>query len=135
MLPKNPEPGSAGDWLRRAKSDLALSRVPRPLDVMYNELCFHTQQAAEKSLKAVLIAEHVEFRRAHNIGYLLGLLSQEITLPPEVVAAVSLTSYAVMTRYPGDYEEITREMYQEAVRVARAVVSWAEQSIESGDCQ
>jgi len=135
MWPENPEPGSAGDWLRRAKSDLALSGVPRPLDVMYNELCFHAQQAVEKSLKAVLIAEHIEFRRAHNIGYLLGLLPPEITLPPEAVEAGILTSYAVMTRDPGDYEEITREMYQEAVRIARDVVRWVEQIIERGSCR
>ena len=135
MLPENPEPGSAGDWLRRAKSDLALSGVPRPPDVMYNELCFHAQQAVEKSIKAVLIAERIKFRRVHHIGYLLGLLPQEITVPPEVVEAVSLTSYAVMTRYPGAYEEITAEMYQEAVRIARDVVRWAEQIIERESCR
>jgi len=80
----------------------------------------------------VLIAEHVEFRFEHHIGYLLGLLPQEIPPPPEAVEAVTLTSYAVTTRYPGDYEEITREMYQEAVRIARDIVRWAEQIIERG---
>lgn len=45
MWPKNPEPGSVGDGLRRARSDLALAGICRPLDVMYNELCFHAQQA------------------------------------------------------------------------------------------
>ncbi len=130
MLPEHPGSGSAGDWLRRARSDLALAGVPRPPDVMYNELCFHAQQAVEKSLKAVLIAEQIEFRRVHHIGYLLGLLPQEIPLPPEAVEAVGLTSYAVMTRYPGEYEEITEEMYQEAVRIARNVVRWVEQIIE-----
>ena len=132
MLPEHPEPGSAKDWLRRAKSDLALSGVPRPPEVMYNELCFHAQQAVEKSLKAVLITEHIEFRRVHHIGYLLGLLPQEIPPPPEAVEAVTLTSYAVTTRYPGDYEEITKEMYQEAVHIARDIVRWAEQIIERG---
>ena len=130
MSPENPEPGSAGDWLRRAKSDLALSGVPRPPEVMYTELCFHAQQAVEKSIKAVLIAEHIEFRLEHHIGYLLGLLPRKIPSPPEAVEAVTLTSYAVMTRYPGDYEEITGEMYQEAVRIARGIVGWAEQIIE-----
>lgn len=130
MSPENPEPGSAGDWLRRAKSDLALSGVPRPPEVMYTELCFHAQQAVEKSIKAVLIAEHIEFRLEHHIGYLLGLLPRKIPSPPEAVEAVTLTSYAVMTRYPGDYEEITGEMYREAVRIARGIVGWAEQIIK-----
>ena len=129
MLSDTPAPGSPEDWLRRARSDLALSRVPRPPEVMYNELCFHAQQAAEKSIKAMLIAEQVKFRRVHQIGYLLELLPHEIPLPPDVIEAISLTSYAVTTRYPGEYEEITDEMYQEAVRLAQYVVGWAEQTI------
>lgn len=61
-----------------------------------------------------------------------GLLPQGIPQPPETIEAVTLTSYAVTTRYPGDYEEITREMYQEAVRIAQGIVEWAEQIIERG---
>ena len=60
----------------------------------------------------------------------MGLLPQEIALPAEAMEAAGLTSYAVMTRYPGDYEEITKEMYQEALRIARYVVGWAEKIIE-----
>ncbi len=131
MPPDTPVPGSPEDWLRRARSDLALSAIPRPSEVLYNELCFHAQQAAEKSIKAILLAEHVPFRRAHQIGYLLELLPHEIPLPPDVIEAISLTSYAVTTRYPGDYEEITDEMYQEAVYLARYVVEWAEEIIIS----
>jgi len=41
---ETPEPGSARDWLRRARSDFALARVGPQPDVMYNELCFHAQQ-------------------------------------------------------------------------------------------
>lgn len=132
MPPEDLEPGSAEDWLRRARSDLALAGVSRPSEVMYNDLCFHAQQAVEKSLKAVLIMERVDFRRVHHIGYLLRLLPQGIPQPPESVEAVTLTSYAVTTRYPGDYEEITREMHQEAVRIAQGIVEWAEQIIERG---
>jgi len=129
MPPETPAAGSSADWLRRARSDLALAGVPMPAGVLYNELCFHAQQAVEKSIKAVLIERGIEFRQIHNIAYLLGLLPPDVPLPPEGMEAVGLTSYAVMVRYPGDYEEITAEMYQDAVRIAQAILRWAEQII------
>jgi len=46
-------PGSAADWLARAKSDLAIAKAPLPQGAIYEDLCFHAQQAAEKALKAV----------------------------------------------------------------------------------
>ena len=47
-----PTPGSSADWLARARSDLALAKVPLPEGAMYEDLCFHAQQAAEKAVKA-----------------------------------------------------------------------------------
>lgn len=70
MPPEQPAPGSPADWLRHARSDLALARVPLPQDTLYSELCYHAQQAVEKSLKAVLIQRGIEFRRVHDIAYL-----------------------------------------------------------------
>ncbi len=123
---ETPEPGSARDWLRRARSDFALARVGPQPDVMYNELCFHAQQTVEKCLKAILIDRKIEFPRVHNIAYLFGLLPSDVDLPSAAIEAMGLTTYAVMTRYPGDYEEITPEMYQDAIRVAYAILYWAE---------
>lgn len=132
MPPDQPTPGSAIDWLRRARSDLALACAPRLPDVLYNDLCFHAQQAVEKSLKAILINYGIEFRKVHNIDYLVGLLPADLPLPPVIADAMSLTSYAVMLRYPGDYEEITEAEYQEAVQTARAILTWAEQVLSRG---
>jgi len=129
MPPDKPKPGSAADWLRRAHSDLALASIALPAGVLYTELCFHAQQAAEKSIKAVLVHYGIEFRKAHNIDYLLTLLPKEVPLPSEVEDAVGLTSYAVALRYPGDYEDVTEEAYREAIQAARVVVAWAEQII------
>jgi HEPN domain-containing protein len=67
MLLDKPSPGSAADWLRRAHSDLGLAGIALPCDVLYNELCFHAQQAVEKSIKAVLVHYGVEFKRVHDI--------------------------------------------------------------------
>jgi HEPN domain-containing protein len=135
MLPDKPLSGSAADWLRRARSDLALAGIALPRDVLYNELCFHAQQAVEKSIKAVLVHCGIEFRKAHNIDYLMTLLPPEVSMPPAAEEIVSLTSYAVMFRYPGDYEDVTEEEYQWAIQAARTVYAWAEQIVAKGDSE
>ncbi len=132
MCPEQVAPGSPADWLRRARSDLALASASPPQDVLFNELCFHAQQAVEKSIKAILIQRGIEFRKVHDIAYLLGLLPGDVSPPPEAVEAVGLTIYAVISRYPGDYEEITEEAYKEAVRIAQAVFTWAERLVQGG---
>lgn len=54
-----PAPGSPQDWLRYVRSDLALARTdPRP-GLLLESLCDHSQQAVEKSLKAVLVSLRV----------------------------------------------------------------------------
>jgi HEPN domain-containing protein len=44
-----------------------------------------------------------------------------------------LTQYAFETRYPGAFEPVTEEDYQEAVQVAEVVVEWAESVINGGN--
>lgn len=128
-MPDRPAPGSPADWLRRARSDLALASIALPAGVLYSELCFHAQQAAEKSLKAVLIHYGIGFRKVHDLDYLITLLRAPAPLPPEAEEIVALTSYAVMFRYPGDYEEITAEEHREAIQLAWTVYRWAEQIV------
>jgi len=125
-----PLPGSPADWLRYAHSDLQLARVRRPDKVLLEGLCFHAQQAAEKALKAVLIAKGVPPPKTHNIRTLLDLLPQDVIPPQEVESAASLTDYAVTSRYPGDFESVDEQEYKETVRLAETVVLWAEKIIQ-----
>jgi HEPN domain-containing protein len=123
--------GSAVDWLRYAESDLEIARINQSSLILLEGLCFHAQQAAEKALKAVLIAHAIPFPRTHNLATLLDLLPQDLLLPSEVEAAAILTDYAVLTRYPGNLEPVTEEEYHEAVRLAEVVVHWAGAFIRS----
>ena len=56
MLPETSAPGSPTDWLRHAYSDLALASITPSSQILLEQLCFHAQQAAEKALKAILVA-------------------------------------------------------------------------------
>ena len=126
-----PEPGSPAAWLQFARSDLALSRQADTPDVLRESLCFHAQQAAEKSIKAVLIHSGIEFPKMHSIERLFGLLPADVPRPPEYTATARLTRYAIALRYPHGEEPITKGRYAEAVRLAEAVLAWAEECVES----
>lgn len=85
-----PDPDTPEAWLAFAHSDLALAAATVP-GVMRENLCFHAQQAAEKSLKAVLIARKVVFPKTHSIKLLIELLPNDIERTPALLDAVSLT--------------------------------------------
>ena len=50
MPPPNPVPGTAREWLDRARGKLALAQQPLPPGAYYEDLCFLTQQAAELAI-------------------------------------------------------------------------------------
>jgi HEPN domain-containing protein len=125
MLPECPEAGTAADWLRYARSDLALAQVPAGKGILLETLCYHLHQAAEKSIKAVLVSRAIPFPKTHNLKILLELVPPTCTVPDAVQQSVVLTAYAVMSRYPGEYEPVTDEEYRTALALAKAVVAWA----------
>jgi len=119
--------GSAADWLRHARSDLAMAEAGQAeKDVLPESLCFHAQQAAEKALKAVLISANVEFPRTHNIKSLTELLPDTVPRAAILDDAATLTEYAVATRYPAETEPVTEDEFREALQSARGVVAWAQ---------
>jgi len=119
------------DWMRHAHGDLAIAKIPVSEEILFESLCYHAQQAAEKCIKAVLLHYGIDFPRVHSIERLIDLLPQDIQRTDELKAAASLTRYAAMLRYPGEFEEVTRKDHEEAVRLAEAVVEWAEDIIGS----
>jgi len=130
-LPERFPPDDPREWLNRARSNLALARKRSP-DVYLEDLCFEAQQAAEKAIKAVLIARGVEFPYVHDLARLLSLLGGSgETVPPEVRTAGKLTSYALITRYPGVVRPVTEREYEEAVEIAATVIRWAEERLRS----
>lgn len=132
-MPRNGEnAGSPADWLERAKSNLTRARQPKPKGVFYEDLCFDAQQAAEKAIKALLIAEAVDFRFVHDIGELLRSLEKEgAAIPSTIRDAAELTEFAVEARYPGPFEPVTEDEWKRAVALAEKVVSWVAEQLRT----
>ena len=127
--PERFPPDDPREWMNRARSNLVMAKNRIP-DAYLEDLCFDAQQAAEKAIKAIMIAREIEFPYVHDLGSLLSLL-EEIGEPvPETIrTAVSLTTYATATRYPNTGAPVTELEYQDAVAIAEAVVRWAEKRL------
>jgi len=73
-------------WLSRARTDLAAARVVfrRDPDVEPWIAVFHAQQAAEKAIKAILVARNINPPYVHDLSELAG------KLPPGAHAGASM---------------------------------------------
>ena len=81
MLPQNFNPGSPEEWLARSKSNLVRARnIPDEPGFLLEDACFDAQQSVEKALKAIFVHLKVPFPFTHNLGTLLNLLSESISI-------------------------------------------------------
>ncbi|MBI2924943.1 MAG: HEPN domain-containing protein, partial [Verrucomicrobia bacterium] len=88
-------PDSPGEWLNRARSDLAIARTSIP-GAYLEDLCYHAQQAVEKALKALLLQRVGRFPYVHDLAALVSRLEEaNVLVPDHVRDAVALTKYAV----------------------------------------
>jgi HEPN domain-containing protein len=120
-------------WLRRARSNLDIAKSGKRARVMFEDLCFEAQQAAEKALKALLLYLTGDYPRTHAFALLLSRLSQQVSVPPPIREVVELTDYAVQVRYPGDYTPVSVEEYRRAIVLAERVLVWVGDEISARD--
>lgn len=110
------------EWARKAENDfdvahLAMEREDAPI---VDAVCFHSQQCAEKYLKAFLQEQQVRFPYTHRLMPLLDLcLSVNGEFESMRQDLDRLDGYAVATRYPGS--EATLEMAEAALAAATRV--------------
>ena len=117
------------EWIDRAKGSFEIAQIKIAGHIYYEDLCYQVQQAVEKAFKGLLIFYGVEPEFTHNIELLLKELKKFTDIPEEVNEATDLTNYAVETRYPGEYDEITKEEYEKAVKIAKDCLDWVDKKI------
>jgi HEPN domain-containing protein len=124
-------------WLDRAELDFSLARHLVEENRFLNAVGFHSQQAAEKLMKAFLVHHQVEFPRTHNLDDLLKLIAPvDRTLAESLRSVGVLTPYGVDVRYPGDQPELDLQgaeaAIEQAARVRRAVYAALGEPIPPG---
>ena len=106
----------------KAAEDLRAARILTAAGQdVYSAACFHCQQAAEKALKALLVARETVPPHIHNLITLMDALA-EVDLPGDLRPACgTLSDYAVVPRYPGPRDP-GRSEAEAAVDLAASVV-------------
>ena len=117
-------------WLERAKSSYELSKATISKNIYLEDLCYQIQQSVEKAFKGLLIYYGVEPEFTHNIGVLLFELEKHTEISENIKDAMDLTNYAVQTRYPGAYEDVTKDEYERALKIAKECLDWTENKIK-----
>lgn len=121
-------------WLRFAREDLSVAELTM-LAAIFNQVCFHAQQCAEKAIKGLLVLQGKKPPRTHLIGDLLSLLEtnpfQTSTLEIQL-----LDRFYIPTRYPdalpGELPEGLpgREDAEEALATARQILDTIEALVQ-----
>jgi len=93
------------EWIDKAEGDFASAgrEVRARKNPNYDSACFHSQQMAEKYLKAILQANQQPIPRTHNLLNLMGLclpFAPGLALHQDILGLLDL--YSVQYRYPGE---------------------------------
>jgi len=96
------------DWVRKAEDDLtAAHRLAEGDQPLPDQMGFFCQQAAEKYLKAFLIATGQVPPRIHDVDALLEMCAEVDPAFDRVHPLVEgLTEFAVIYRYPGEWSDM-----------------------------
>ena len=122
MNDPDPVAQEAKRWLQFAAEDLEIAQrllAQRPSAPRY--VCWLSQQAAEKALKAALLLEAIDYPYTHDLNVLLNLLPDSWPVRVDQSSLVDLSGWAVEARYPGEWPEPTEADAIRAESEARAV--------------
>ena len=120
-------------WLKFSKSDFEIAKYlyenyhPKPLEI----ICYHCQQSAEKSIKALIIALNLPggLPKKHDLSFLLRQIKNYIDVEDSLYDyADVLNVYATQARYPNELE-LEDWNAVAALTYAKNIFEWAEKAI------
>jgi HEPN domain-containing protein len=121
---------ATAEWVTKAEGDFATAgrEIRARKSPNYDAACFHSQQCAEKYLKAVLQENDKPVPKVHNLIELM-LLCEEIDASFEMLRTdlVLMERYAVRVRYPG--EVAAKAEAQSAYAAAKGVRGFIRQKL------
>jgi len=109
-------------WLIKAENDVkTVQNLLDSSEVITDAICFHSQQAAEKYLKAYLVSKGIDPEKTHKIERLIETCLKIDPSFIDLKDAVLLTEYAVEFRYPDDFYIPDEDEARKAFHLAIAV--------------
>ena len=123
MTRDSPHVQEALRWMRFANEDPDVAeRLLRDDRVAARHICWLSQQAAEKAIKAALTLDEVTFPFTHDLDALRSLLPAAWAARATPVDLAELTEWGVESRYPGEWPEPAVSDAVRAVEEARTVI-------------
>jgi HEPN domain-containing protein len=121
-------------WLLFAHQDLRMAQMAME-EGLYNQVCFHAQQCAEKAIKGLLAHQRKIPPRTHRLADLLGLLEPD-PFAEDRIEIQLLDRFYLPTRYPdalpGSLPEGLPDAQdaQEALTIAGKVLTQVKQLLQ-----
>jgi HEPN domain-containing protein len=118
------------EWLNAAEDDLITIGNILDNPILTNIVAFHSQQAIEKSIKAIVEEFSIAFTKTHNLQSLLVKIEAFILLSVNDVIISELDRLYIDSRYPGDMAlmpsgkptpEEAKIYFQEALKIKKQV--------------
>lgn len=118
------------EWLKAAEDDLILIENIIGKEYLTNLSAFHSQQAVEKSLKAILEYYDIDTPKIHSLNKLFELTKPYININIDYTIVIQLDSLYIDSRYPGDFGllpdgkpslKVAEEFYEFAKYIYREV--------------
>ena len=91
------------EWLNSAGDDLLTIENLLDNPILTNIVAFHSQQAIEKSMKAVIEEFGIAFIKTHNLQTLLMKIEEVISFSVNELIISELDRLYIDARYPGDF--------------------------------
>jgi HEPN domain-containing protein len=117
-------PDIVSEWIEKAEEDYGFACAGIEYTDYFAQICFHFQQAAEKYLKAFIVAKKLDFRPVHSLLELLRICSQAAPDAQRLEEACRfLNPFYIDTRYPvhwpGAYDRRAAIQAKEMVEIIR----------------
>ncbi len=113
------------EWIKKAENDLlTVENNLNSKSIPTDTVCFHCQQAVEKSLKSYCVKLDIVFEKSHDLIYLLNIINKKTNgaMDDEIyLKCEKLNDYSTTMRYPMEKYEPTLQEAKEAYQIANQV--------------
>lgn len=120
------------DWIYQADRDLGsviiiFQHIPR----YFETVAFHCQQAVEKYIKGLLVFYDSQFKKTHDLIFLLELLADKTAISEDLYSkALTMEGFGVDIRYPNHKIHLTLEELESVIKIAGEFREFVKQNID-----
>ncbi len=114
-------------WLQKADEDFQYAKASLDNNLpFYSSICFHLNQAAEKYLKAYIVAKELEFQKIHDLTKLLQIcIANDLEFKKLTAFINEINPFYIETRYPGFTTDfITKSETEGALKMVDEICSF-----------